>query len=571
MNLNIPPALKRRIDAFRANEGLAEAGRRLVHDDIVAVPGFPDAVVRLFDDWSADPHGSRSWQWTIAAFRFIPSVIAHHARSDDASALEWALRALRTWREAVRGELKDYEFARNDHAVASQAESLVFLLAYLHIRGLREDAQEAIAKAIHEHADLLGTEEFYSRHTNHGIEQARALAVIADIFADDPRSKERMSLAIERLVDELDFAFTKEGVHVENSPGYHAYVCLSFLKIRDYFPHEEIAALADRIDALMPRAIRYLVHMTRPDGTFPVIGDTVNNPVTDYFRRYRATRDHAHLRYAVSDGAQGVPPPQTTALYPQAGYFIARDAWHPPGEGRKAFHLIFRCGYRSRYHRHDDDLSLVLYCGGEDWLVDSGAYSYAEQDPLRQYMRSKWAHNVPVIAGKPEHRWSLGKPVMALPLMRLPAPAGSIAVRGTSHCYPGHVAMRDLVVNPASRQFTVVDSLVPAARGGRKRYLSLWHVPGDKDVHVEEQQAIVLSRATGNRLVISNLGRAARSISLLDPRIEGVAGAKISRFSNQTEPAQLLGFEWESQALQSTLQFRYEPASVGEPETGEGG
>src|SRR5690606_37848077 len=137
---------------------------------------------------------------------------------------------------AVRGKLKRYEFARNDHAVAAQAENLVFLLAHLHLHGLREEAHQEVAAAIHGHADLLATEEFYSRHTNHGIEQARALAVIADLFPDDPRSPARMALAVDRLVDELDFAFTREGVHVENSPGYHAYVCLSFLKIRDYFP-----------------------------------------------------------------------------------------------------------------------------------------------------------------------------------------------------------------------------------------------------------------------------------------------------------------------------------------------
>ena len=568
MKIQIPVALKRRIESFQRNEGLVAAGNRLVNEDIVAVAGFPDTAVRLFDDWSVDPHGSRSWQWTVAAFRFMPSVIAHHARSSDAGALEWALQALRSWQKAVRGKLKRYEFARNDHAVAAQAENLVFLLAHLHMRELCLDAWEEIAAAIHRHADLLATEEFYSRHTNHGIEQARVLAVIADFFPDDPRSQSRMALAMDRLVDELDFAFTQEGVHVENSPGYHVYACLSFLKIRDYFPEAELALLADRIDELMPRAIRYLVHVSRPDGSLPVIGDTVAEPVPTYFRRYRATRDYAHLRYAATDGAEGVPSPQTTALYPKAGYFIARDAWYPPGEGRKAFHLIFRCGYRSRYHRHDDDLNLVLYCDGEDWLVDSGAYNYAEQDPVRRYMRSKWAHNVPVVAGAAADRWEWDPPPTSLPLLRIPSTRAITSVRGVSHSYPGHVAMRDLHVHPVARTFTVVDSLVQPGKPVPRDYLSLWHVPSDKVVRIEEQQVIVESRASGRRLVVDNLGRRATRIGLVDPDIPGVEGAVVSRAANRKEPAHLVAFEWSASHLHSMLRFRLldpEEADVGSP------
>lgn len=540
-----------------ANRELAEAGRKLVCDDVVSIPGFPEAEVRLFDNWAADPFGSRSWQWAVAAFRFMPAVIAWHSTSGDDNALHWVFRALESWQKAIRGPLRRYEFARNDHAVANQAESLVHLLAYLELRDLRPESRDQVVDAIHGHARLLSSEEFYSRHTNHGIEQARILAVIADFFPGHTASASLLSLAVERLLDELDFAFTKEGVHVENSPGYHAYVCLSFIKIRDYFPAEEIEALAERIDALMPRAMRFLVHVTRPDGTLPLIGDTVNETVPNYFRRYRKTRDYTHLRYVATDGEEGVPSPQTSVLYPQAGYFIVRDAWQAPGQGRNAFHLLFRCGYRSRYHRHDDDLGLVLYCGGEDWLIDSGAYRYAEQDPLRRYMRSKWAHNVPVVHGPAARRWSWEAPHAVLPIKRLSSQAvGVTAVRGMSHTYPGHVAMRDLQVNAQEREFTVTDSLIQTQKPVRKRYLSLWHVPADKDIEIEGQTVRVHSRQSGQVMIIDNLGGRAKHISLIDPEVPGVEGVRVSRTPNTTEPAQLLAFEWNANHLHAMLRFR---------------
>lgn len=563
MRVHVPPALKRRIEAHMRNAELAEAGRKLVCDDIVSIQGFPEAEVRLFDNWAVDPFGSRSWQWAVAAFRFMPAVIAWHSSSGEDAALDWAFRALESWQKAIRGPLRRYEFARNDHAVANQAESLVHLLAYLELSGLRPDGRERVAEAVHGHAELLSSEEFYSRHTNHGIEQARILAVIADFFPEHPASPAHLELAVERLLDELDFAFTKEGVHVENSPGYHAYVCLSFIKIRDYFPVGEIEALAERIDALMPRAMRFLVHVTRPDGTLPLIGDTANETVPNYFRRYRKIRDYTHLRYVATDGEEGVPSPQTSVLYPQAGYCIVRDRWPPPGQARDAFHLVFRCGYRSRYHRHDDDLNLVLYCGGEDWLIDSGIYRYAEQDPLRLYMRSKWAHNVPVVHRPAAKRWTWEAPHAVLPLKRLPAQAdGVVAVRGITHTYPGHVAMRDLHVNAPAREFTVTDSLIQAGKPARRRYLSLWHVPADKDIEVDGQAVLVRSRQSGQVMVIENLGGRAKHIGLVDPEVPGVEGVQVSRAPNTTEPAQLLAFEWQANHLHAMLRFRLPTAAL---------
>lgn len=555
MNTRIALSLERRIAAMSADEKLIEAGRKMVRDGIVAVPGFPDAKVNLFDDWAVNPFASRSWQWAIAAFRFVPGLMAYHAASGDETALATALDGLRSWERAVAGTLRNYEFARHDHATASQAESLVFLFGYLHLRSLHEEGQARIAETLHRHADLLSQDGFYSRHTNHGIEQCRVLAMIADLFPEDPRSKVRMDLAMERLGEELVFAFGKEGVHVENSPGYHCYACLSFLKILGYFPRSAILPLAERIDAVMPKAMQFLTHVVRPDGNLPTIGDTFSVKAPNHFKRYARTQAYKHLCYALSDGGEGNEPQETVGFFPQAGYFTARDRWYPQGMGTEAFHLVFRCGFRSMYHRHDDDLSLVLYCG-EDWLLDSGPYNYSEQTPLRRYLRSKWAHNVPVIMTPKANRWGLSAPPMALPMIRLPSSEGSTAVRGISHSYPDHVATRDVSVDAPRREFTVVDSLVQAKPLGRKQYLSLWHIPSDKEITIGDQTVTVLSKATGRCMVIDVIGRRCKSIALLDPGIDAFDGPRISRAMNESEPCQLLAFEWAGQGMQVSLRFR---------------
>jgi hypothetical protein len=56
-----------------------------------------------------------------------------------------------------------------------------------------------------------------------------------------------------------------------------------------------------------------------------------------------------------------------------------------------------KAGSLARYHYHQDEGHLLLFAFGEDWLIDSGFYNYDEKAVMRRYMRSRAAHNVPVI------------------------------------------------------------------------------------------------------------------------------------------------------------------------------
>src|SRR5690606_34093799 len=79
-----------------------------------------------------------------------------------------------------------------------------------------------------------------------------------------------------------------------------------------------------------------------------------------------------------------------------SGYAIYRSSWGP---GANQTHVIMKSGFLSKYHRQDDDLNILIYAYGEDWLIDSGLYNHNQKDPIRIYMRSIKAHNVPYIPG----------------------------------------------------------------------------------------------------------------------------------------------------------------------------
>lgn len=61
-------------------------------------------------------------------------------------------------------------------------------------------------------------------------------------------------------------------------------------------------------------------------------------------------------------------------------------------------------------HGHADQTHLTLYCQGKPFLVDSGRYTYREDDPLRTQLKASAAHNVCVIDGQsggtPDGSWN---------------------------------------------------------------------------------------------------------------------------------------------------------------------
>lgn len=548
-------------DAFRtrlretcANHRLVEAGRLVVEESTYAFPGFKPARVDLLADWTVTPFGQRSWQWNTAALNFLPWLVARHAATGDPRALAFALEAIASWRRALRNGLRRYEFAQHDHATALRAENAMLLLAYLHREGLFEDAWAELASFVLAIAAKLEAPDFYSRHTNHGIEQARILALCADVLPDDPAASRRWDLALARLRDELAFAFTAEGVNVENSPGYHHYVCNAFLKVVDGFPRERLHPLIDEIDVVMPKAMRFMAHVVRPDGRLPIIGDTPAKPAANIFAAYADRPEYQWLEYVTSGRSRGRAPPEKVAGFPEAGYVIARDRWKRPDMRGREFHFIFKCGYRSHYHRHDDDFNIVMACG-EDWLIDGGAYGYVEDAPVRRYLRSKWAHNVPVVDDGGE-RWPRLTQARHAASLSWREDDGSVFVEAESGGYPGLRARRSVELRPRERTFTVHDRLEPQAAGaGPRVFRSLWHVPARKDLFRRGQEILVRSRKSTHALLIRNVGEPCDAPGPFRPGLERYANSVVSWRANHLEPARIIAFSRRAVAFDCRLEF----------------
>lgn len=266
----------------------------------------------------------------------------------------------------------------HDHATAIRMQNLADWLKLLCCFGGNSSEElehiELVKKLIEHHLKLLMQEDFYSKHNNHGFEQARISLLVATEIPELILANEATLLAITRIEDEIRFAFTEEGVHKENSPGYHWFMLKQLLSLRTFLSENNYSLDSIDFDKLISKAERFLNHIALSDGSLPLIGDTERKPAYQSFVKKLRSSKHKK-EFGVFD-------------YSESGYFISNYKWKG-----KNIHFVLKCGFLANYHRHDDDMAIHFAVGNEIVFGDAGLFSHDKNDIYRAYVRSPYAHN----------------------------------------------------------------------------------------------------------------------------------------------------------------------------------
>ncbi|MGP5224009.1 heparinase II/III domain-containing protein [Psychrobacter aquimaris] len=373
-------------------------GRMLFENNKLKLTSF--AAVE-WEEWEADPFDNRSWQWALHWFDFNKHLLAFHHETNNDEILVKLKKIISSWIDRyLYNDNTDFEFIWHDHATALRTEQILLLLHYLKkYNPIWMHTNFTFVASLFEILNVLGEkleeEDFYSRHTNHGLEQVRVLMLLGLILDN----KVWVDTSILRLNDELDFSFTSEGVHKENSPGYHQFVFKIFLSIIEEFPSYVLKDLGPKFNDIASKALTYITYILRPDKNLPIIGDTELKPTSDAYRNYfSGTIEYENFLYSLTQGKRGTVPLKNNMVYPKSGYAIFRNNWGNEKDFTDSMHLIFKAGCSSQYHHQQDENNFVLYAFGEDWIIDSGLYNYINKDPIRHYARRRQAHNIPVIS-----------------------------------------------------------------------------------------------------------------------------------------------------------------------------
>jgi hypothetical protein len=263
---------------------------------------------------------------------------------------------------------------------------------------------------------------YFSPNT-HLTGEALGLYYLGTQFSFFKRAMYWRKLGSDILFAELDRQIHDDGVYFEQTTWYQRYTTdfyLQFIILQILSGDFESEELQERLSSKTQSLLDFLMNITRPDGTTPLIGDDDggrNLPITsDRSIDFRGTLalgavvfkrgDYKLISAGVSQevlwllGSEGVKsfenlraykPNNKSVAFKDGGYYIMRDGWSEDDN-----YLLIdggEVGAMNGGHGHADSLSFEMAVGGRTILVDSGTYTYHRSKELRDFFRSSVAHN----------------------------------------------------------------------------------------------------------------------------------------------------------------------------------
>ncbi|WP_438349868.1 alginate lyase family protein [Paenibacillus sp. FA6] len=237
--------------------------------------------------------------------------------------------------------------------------------------------------------------------------------------------KRWLEYAYAEMEREMFVQVNNDGTNYEASTSYHRLVAECFLLTTVVCSHNHMTFTKEYMQRL-ERMFEYMMHMTKPNGRFPIIGDADDGRLLivsrygnwirndgrhlltiagelfdrDDFRFYAQGEEENSLWITGSMKTEVAPPVEKlqSISFQDGGYFILRNS-------RTFCHI--RCGEMSFHghgaHSHNDQLSFELQLDGHDFIIDPGSYVYTADYRMRNHFRSTMMHNTIRIGDKEQN------------------------------------------------------------------------------------------------------------------------------------------------------------------------
>jgi uncharacterized heparinase superfamily protein len=285
-------------------------------------------------------------------------------------------------------------------------------------------------KAMLQHGNhILNNLEFADRNGNHYLSNGVGLAFLGVLLPELAPAAAWRRKGLSNIVwGEMDLQVHDDGVDFEQGLGYHGLVTEFWYSC---------VLLCERNGIDVPPGVRerlgrmfdFMLAYTRPDGSFPQIGDNDDGRLAGLDEEPVGS----HQRHLAVGGVLFERPD----LLGAAGSAMETAAWlcgpkvldlprSTPEPSSRAFtgggfytmrsadtSLVIDAGEIGMRgiggHGHADVLSLDLWAAGAGVLVDSGTYTYSGDRLARQLLRGTSAHNTVQVDGQDSSRLGTGR------------------------------------------------------------------------------------------------------------------------------------------------------------------
>lgn len=391
-------------------------------------------------DWKANP--SRDIEWLILLHKF------YYAK-DLAGAYDYTgdEKYTHKWMELVSSWIRSVPAGFIDSQVTGRRLQQWLAAYHYFVPGRRSAAVTPsflveLFRSVHSQTRYLC--EHLTPEGNHRTIELYSIFLVAVVFHELQESDWLLDFATQELLKNMEQDLLGDGVHRELSTDYHHTVLRNYLRVRALAVLNGIA-LPSRFDEMMNKALEFSLYVHKPDGLIPAINDGDSHSYLSFLEKACSHYPNEQLRYVVSKGKLGTPPPERSKGFAESGYYVLRSDWtHKPYED--GLYLFFDCGSLGfGSHGHYDLLSFEAAAYGQSLIVDPGRYTYSEDSEegvnWRRMFKSTAYHNTVVVDGKDQIPYRHGQPTSPepQPTLRTFATADGfdfIHAQAVSHEYP---------------------------------------------------------------------------------------------------------------------------------------
>ncbi len=414
---------------LRDDEIIADAEKVMEHD--IFGHRFNGPI-----DWMFNPttETSRDNEWSWSLFRTIywqPLARAYALTGDEKYTREF-LAQLHSFRAAWPADefIKDTTFVPKqpfpgtawrtiETGIRVYTTWLPCFEIFRHSPVWSEDDLASFLLGIRDHAlFLMGHYSNHDRSSNWLSMETSALLQIAVMFPEFRESGEWLKTAYGRVMHEVRYCFSDNGVHMEKTPIYHQVASIAFCQALVICRRNGLY-VPDYAWETIRRSARYIVSLIKPDWSTPMIGDADRTDLTtrkadtslyegmnlsffpDGLNELREYMKWMYLlfgdecfRYMYTLGKEGQAPEEKDYRYGEEGIYVMRSGWKEDSDYVLTHSTQLERGERST-HSHNDSMHAEVTLKGEDILVDSGRYIYRSSvwKDWRAYFVSSLAHN----------------------------------------------------------------------------------------------------------------------------------------------------------------------------------
>ncbi len=365
-------------------------------------------------DFNSKRNQDEEWTFMLNRMDYLCYLIQAYILKQDKNYLHQCKQIILTWISQHQELTPSLSTRVLDSAIrcVNMMDALVYLYAF---GAISEEEIEVMTNSVMQQISYM-RKHYVNKYTlsNWGSIQTCAIVYLLPMLVEDYKNDPIFQWAKKELETQMEIQVYEDGMFWEQSTMYHVEVLNYGMRLLNQCACYEIV-LADTIHDAIYRLANALYLQATPTNTIETFGDSDRCLICDVmcraayvfrdgsFKAKAFAKFDAQSAYEFGKAAakewEAIEVKQDNQLTfdgVQSGMYT-----HKSTTREDASFTMFTHGSLGSGHGHCDNLHFSLYYKGKPFFIDKGRYTYRDEHPMREYLKSMQAHNTLVIDDLP--------------------------------------------------------------------------------------------------------------------------------------------------------------------------